>query len=392
LTPDAVRAFRLQSHNLTARLAPDGLLDAAGRCAVQDSPPGSALLALHARVRDVTADRVAEAIASEKSLVRNWAMRGAPFCYPVRDAAVFTLGALPPTPEGMGQLIVGVLPSLQRLDLGLPDALGLLERHLTEVLSHRQLDINELGQELADRICSDLPQRQATLWQAPGPYAPGQPLGQGVVHFCLRVAALQGIICFAPRVGNRAPVVLVDQWFGEPFPDADPKSARAELLRRFLSCYGPATPASFAAWLGVRVADTDTWWQSLAAELTEVNFGGRCWLAAADLENLRSAPSPTGVRLLPPRDPYTQMPDHRTIVAAKYHQEIWRPVGEPGTILVRGRIVGTWRTRKAGRRLTVSVRSFEPIAGSDQEALMKEAGQVAALRGADSVDLRFDPA
>lgn len=64
-----VIAFRLGAHHLAERLGEDGLLDAAGRCGVQNSPPGSALLALHARVRNLTQERVAEAVAEEKSLL-----------------------------------------------------------------------------------------------------------------------------------------------------------------------------------------------------------------------------------------------------------------------------------------------------------------------------------
>ncbi len=42
-----VIAFRLGAHDLMERLDATGLLDAAGRCGVQDSPPGSAATTLH---------------------------------------------------------------------------------------------------------------------------------------------------------------------------------------------------------------------------------------------------------------------------------------------------------------------------------------------------------
>ncbi|HSN36109.1 MAG TPA: winged helix DNA-binding domain-containing protein, partial [Arthrobacter sp.] len=72
-----VVVFRLNAHHLTKRVGSDGLLEAAGRCGIQNSPPGSALLALHARVRDITQERVAAAIAEDKSLLQTWCMRGA---------------------------------------------------------------------------------------------------------------------------------------------------------------------------------------------------------------------------------------------------------------------------------------------------------------------------
>lgn len=92
-------------------------------------------------------------------------------------------------------------------------------------------------------------------------------------------------------------------------PDVDPKAARAELLRRYLHCYGPSTRANFAAWVGIAVRDTD---------------------------------------------PYTQMRDRGTIVDEKYHREVWKTIGEPGTVLIDGRIAGTWRPRNSGEPVSSS--------------------------------------
>jgi len=95
-----VIAFRLNAHHLIERLDESGLLDAAGRCGIQNSPPGSALLALNARVRNITQEQVREAIAEEKSLLQTWCMRGAPFgIQPPVGAAEVTTGA-PPGPSG----------------------------------------------------------------------------------------------------------------------------------------------------------------------------------------------------------------------------------------------------------------------------------------------------
>ncbi|MEO3929746.1 hypothetical protein ABGB07_38725 [Micromonosporaceae bacterium B7E4] len=57
ISRDDVIAFRLHAQRLTERLGEQRLLDAAGLCGVQNSPPGSALLALHARVRSLSQDQ-----------------------------------------------------------------------------------------------------------------------------------------------------------------------------------------------------------------------------------------------------------------------------------------------------------------------------------------------
>lgn len=353
-SPDEVIAFRLGAHHLDERLPGRGLLEAAGRCAVQDSPPGSALLALHARVRGVTADRLESALA-DRTLLRTWSLRGAPFCFPTADAPVYTTGVLPPTQEARRHLLPGVVPALDRLKLSLDDAVGLTGAEVASVLSGRRLAIEELGAELAERVGARLPKEQRAAWWQEGPYAKGQPLGEGVVHFCLRILALQGVVCFAPRAGNKAPFVLVGEWLGAPVREVDPDAARAEVLRRYLRCYGPSTRGQFAAWLGVRAGDTGPWWSLVEDELSEVAFRGASWVLTSDLAALGSSPMPQGIRLLPPRDPYTQLQDRDTVLAERHHRDVWKPVGEPGTVLVDGRIAGIWRPRRSGRRLILAV-------------------------------------
>ncbi|MFD9946821.1 winged helix DNA-binding domain-containing protein [Nonomuraea sp. NPDC059023] len=385
-----VIAFRLNAHHLTVRLGEDGLLDAAGRCGIQNSPPGSALPALHARVENLTPERVEQAVAEDKSLLQSWCMRGSPFYFPTADAPVFTTGVLPPGEEGRLHLIPGVEQALDELGMSLTEAVELTGAEIDAVLSGRRLAINELGAELAVRIAAELPERQRGIWEGKGPYAPGQPLGEGVVHFCIRILTLLRTVCFAPRDGNKAPFVLVEEWLGRTIPDIGPEVARAELLRRYLRCHGPSTRADFAAWAGIKAGDTGPWWSLVEDELTQVGFNGRSWILAEDLDALRSAPQPQGVRLLPPHDPYTQMRDRETIVDRKYHREVWKTVGEPGTVLADGQITGIWRPRKSGRKLTVTVRTFGSLRARDKKAIQDEAERVAPLRGAASVNVEFE--
>ncbi len=384
-----VVAFRLQAHHLTERLSEGGLVEAAGRCAVQNSPPGSALLALNARVDGVTRQQLAEAVDDDKTLVQTWCMRGAPFVFPTVDAPVFTTGVLPPTEESMRHLLPGLMPGLERLDLSMAEAVTLCRNDIRHVLAGRRLAIGELGRELAGRIARSLPSRQRAIWEGEGPYATDQQLGEGVVHFCVRILTLEGVVCFATRTGNTSPFVLVEEWLGHRVPDVDPALARAELLRRYLRGHGPSTPAHFAGWLGVGAGDADSWWSLLEDELTEVDAGGRRWLLTEDLDALRSAPTPTGVRLLPPRDPYTQLRDRSTILDERHHRSVWRAVGEPGAVLADGRLVATWRSRTRGRAMTLAVTPFGTLPVRVEERLRVEATQVAALRGASSVEVTF---
>lgn len=385
-----VVAFRLGAQSLLERAKVSELVDVTGRCGVQNSPPGSALLALHARVQDVTQQSLNAAVAEEKTLVQTWCMRGAPYFVPTVDASVFTTGVLPPTEDAMRHFIRGAGPDVDRLGMSLTEAVELTGAEIGNVLSGRKLAINELGAELAQRIAHGLPKKQRDLWNEEGPHAKGQPLGEAIVHFCIRILTLQRVVCFAPREGNKAPFVLMDEWLGYPIGDTDPTAERAELMRRYLHCYGPSTRAGFAAWLGVQVGDTDPWWRLIEDELTRVDYGGTAWMLTDDLDTLRSAATPKGVRMLPPRDPYTQLRDRETIVKKTYHQDVWKAVGDPGTVLADGTVIGTWRPRKNGRNLAIAVKTFATLTSRRETAIRNEAEQIGPLRNASSVTVEFD--
>lgn len=386
-----VIGFRLHANNLLTRRPLGDLLAVAGGCAVQNSPPGSALLALAARVGGVTGEHVDHLVAQDKSLLQTWCMRGSPFFFPTADAPVFTTGVLPTTEAARLRLISGIGPALDTLGMELDEVVDRTVARIGPVLSQRALAIGELGAELAARIADTLTAAQRAAWEAPGPYGANQPLGEAVAHFCLRILTLRGIVCIAPRTDNTAPFVLLEEWLDGPLPKTDPAADRATLLRRYLRCYGPSSRGEFAAWLGVRAGDVDPWWDTVTDELTPVECDGRRrWIRTEDLAELRSAHEAHGVRLLPPGDPYTQTRDRDTIVDPKYQRAVWKTVGAPGVVLADGAVAGIWRPRKSGRTLTLTVTPFQPMSSRLRALLREEAAPVATLRGAADVDVRFD--
>ena len=387
---DELIAYRLEAQNLNRRLTEQSLVTATGVCGVQNSPPGSPLLALNARVEGVTSEAVNTAFSDDKGLLQSWCMRGAPFCFPTNDLSIFTTGVLPPTETGQRHLILGIEASLDKLEMSLAEVVDRTRDTIGSVLSGRRLTVNELGTEIAERIAHELPENKRARWEREGPYAKGQRLGEGVVHFCLRILTLEKIICFAPRDGSKAPFVLLDEWLDTEGPEMAPEDPRAELLRRYLHAYGPSTRGDFASWIGVRSREGESWWNLLEDELTEVDFGRRTWVLTEDLDALQSPPTPTGVRLLPPRDPYVQGRDRETIIDKQFHSDVFKTVGEPGTVLVDGRIIGTWRARKKGKNLSVSVTAFGRLSAHTKKSVEAEAKKVASLRGAAAVEVDVD--
>lgn len=394
---DEVIAFRLASHHLDGRLGERDLLTAAGACGIQNSPPGSGLTALYARVEGMSRERLDSAVAEDRTLLQSWCMRGAPFYFPTSDLDLFTAGVLPRTEKSLRHFVLGVERSVDDLGVALGELVTSAEEAIDGILRGQRMTITELGEELARAMADSLTVEQRKIWVREGPYAKGQSLGEGVVHFCIRILTLRQILCFAPRDGNTAPFVLVDEWLDRPKKsrqtDLDPSTidaARADLLRRYLHCYGPSTRADFAAWLGIRSTEAAAWWDLLEGELTEIRFGRKTWMLTEDVDALHSVQMPRGVRLLPPRDPYTQMRDRETIVDKVHHSTVWKTVGEPGAVLVDGRIAGTWRGRKKNSNFTVTFSLFDTVQTKEKRALTAEAEAIGALRQARRVDVEFD--
>lgn len=383
-----VIAYRLAGHGLNKRVRPDELVSVVGRCGIQNTPPGSALIAVHARVEGIEPDSLYNGVV-DRSLLLTWSMRGAPYYVPTVEAGVFTTGVLPTTEEAARHFVLGVEQSLGRLGVTLGEVTDLVAETTRAVLRGRELAINELGVEVAKETAASLSPDQREVWTSEGPQAKGQPIGEAVVHFCVRLLALRGLVCFAPRSGNKSPFVLTDDWLAHPLDAAEPAAARAQLLRRYLRTYGPSTKSDFASWLGVRTGDTGPWWELLDNELVEVDYGSARWMLTSELELLRSAAMPTGIRLLPPRDPYTQLRDRDTIVEKKYQRDVWKTAGDPGTVLVDGEVTGTWRPRKRGRKLHIEFSTFADLTSDLREALVLEARAIGPLRGAATVSTEF---
>jgi hypothetical protein len=69
------------------------------------------------------------------------------------------------------------------------------------------------------------------------------------------------------------------------------------------------------------------------------------------------------------------------------HRRLWRAQGNPGAVLARGEVVGTWRARKRGQHLTMTVEPFAVLSPAERRDIEAEAQTVAPLRGCAVVEV-----
>ncbi|HEY1486500.1 MAG TPA: crosslink repair DNA glycosylase YcaQ family protein, partial [Micromonosporaceae bacterium] len=164
------------------------------------------------------------------------------------------------------------------------------------------------------------------------------------------VAANRGLICFGPNRGRRTTYVALP-------PAAAPPDALAEVARRYLWAYGPATPQQFAQWFGAPAGDTLD-----RLDLDEVLIDGApAYILAGDTEV--SEPL-RGIRLLPYFDAYVVGSHPRTLVfpGSAYRRALSRGgAGPVPVVVVDGDIAGVWHYRRSGRTIAVTVESFVPL-------------------------------
>ncbi|HEX2134021.1 MAG TPA: winged helix DNA-binding domain-containing protein, partial [Actinophytocola sp.] len=178
------------------------------------------------------------------------------------------------------------------------------------------------------------------------------PRSQGPAHL-LAWAANMGLVCRGPETDTDEPTyVLVRDWVGA-LPAVDPGEALGTLAGRYLAGYGPATADDLAAWAGLPVSRART---GLAAigDLTEtVDADGREATALKEGD----VPDTSPPRLLGHFDAYLLGYRGRELAVPT---ELATRVQAGGgfvmpTVLVDGRVVGTWRSRVKGDVLHIEL-------------------------------------
>jgi hypothetical protein len=158
--------------------------------------------------------------------------------------------------------------------------------------------------------------------------------------------------------------------------------AGATAVRRYLHFYGPSTSQEFAEWAGVTRSHADRLWTDVEPELEAVSSEPRtqAWVLRDDVAALDSPPAATGIRLIPPGDPYLQKANRALLTPdTELRRKVFRPVAGPGAVLKDGRLAGIWRVKAKGRKAQITVERFGRLARGDLE---EEAQRIANVRGA----------
>jgi hypothetical protein len=311
-----------------------------------------------------------------------WTLRGAPHAYRRADLAEVAVATAPFSEDDAAKRVLNAAMPLRTAGIRVLDSLheiAGLERELVAAPTTK----GELSTRLAARLAPPQlrwcnPCRATHSWELP-----------------FRLAALQGGLELepgtSPPVLRRAPG-LDPVGFARAGTQAED---RLDVVRGYLRFFGPATVREVAAYVDAPVRDVEAHWPSDAVEVVVSDLApslerGRPvarWVLAGDTDTLaragaRYAGQGGGVRLLGPFDPYLQLRDREPLVPDGAHRKaLWRTLGRPGAVASRGEVLGTWRPRSSGKRLTVLVEPWAPFDERVRRAVHEAAESLAAFRG-----------
>jgi len=363
ITQKAIDAYRLRGHSLSPRAPRGSLVEVAGRaCGIQAQFLPMARMALWARVEGLAPGDVDRALFQERTLVRTWAMRGTLHLLPTRELPIYV--------EAMREhRLRGNLQWLER-SWGLkPEDVGPIVESILDELEEGPLTREELATRVAERLG---PRVRPSIEHSWG----------GVI----RVASVEGLVCYGPERGRTVTFTRCDRWVregGRPTPE----EAQDALLRRYLHAYGPATSRDFATWSALPAGVARATLSRAGGDVAEVDSCGKgAFALREDLPALRAPRRGRRphVSLLPSFDPFLLgHKDKGHLVEAARYKQVFRKAGwlSP-VVLVDGRCAGIWSLGRTRAGFVVMVAPFGEMGRGVRDGLGREAARLGHFLGA----------
>ena len=197
------------------------------------------------------------------------------------------------------------------------------------------------------------------------------------ISFIMMRAELDGVICSGGRRGKQFTYALLE----ERAPQArtlEREEALAELTRRYFISRSPATVYDFSWWSGLTVGDARAGLEMIGSQLESEEIDGTVYWYSPDLrgkQDMPVKPPPAMTHLLPTFDEYFLAYKDRSATLdpaftgrqLEYMDLIARDNGQ--TIVIDGRVAGTWRRTLRRNAVHVSLNPFKPLVETQTRAV-----------------------
>lgn len=350
-----IARFRLARHHLLDSASPDPVTICRNVCGAQAQIMSAAYLQLWARNHSLNRTEIEDALWKKKTLIKTHLMRQTLHLIPTDEFPLY-IAAL------KSSRVADALRIMARFRITREEAEDLTGL-IMKALASAPLGRADIGAAVRPKVS-----RRVREWM-------------GRVWSIVRVPMAEGLVCYGPGEDNEVKLVRVDQWIKQQKP-VEERAARASLLRRYLSAYGPATLQDFAKWAGLSMVLVSPLAPELRDELVELEIAGtKCLLLKQDRSAVTRHTVSGCVRLLPLFDPFLlahAAKDH--LIARSHYKRVWRNQGwVSAVVLVDGEIAGTWVHALRGSRVVVTVEGFKKLPLRVRSSIEQEAASLAAF-------------
>jgi hypothetical protein len=320
---------------------------------------------------------VERALYEDRELVRILGMRRTMFVEPVELMPVVQAACTDAIAVQQRRLLVDMIGGAGMAD----DPAAWIEE--VETAAVKALEAR--GGATATEVAQDDPRLAQQIVVAEGkPYEGRQSV---VTRILLLLAADGRIVRGRPRgswVSGQYRWSVIGAWLPDGAGPWLIHDAQAELVRRWLASFGPATIADVKWWTGLPMGQVRR--AVAAAGAVEVDLDGVPGLVLADDLDPVPAPGPWAA-LLPALDPTTMGWAGRDFYLGPHRPVLFDRNGNAGpTIWWDGRVVGGWAQRRSGELV---LRLLEDVGADATTAIEADAARLADWLGPARVTPRF---
>lgn len=374
------RARLARRHHLAGSARATDVVTVAGDLVgLHGSDPASVFLSTWARLRKPAATVAAleQGLYEDRTLVRTLCMRRTMFVVPT--------GLVPVVQAAVTEALV---PGERRRTVQMIEQGGITA------------DGTAFLAALEEATLAELRQRQEATGAELGKAVPGLdhqfPVGEGktwagTIGLSTRVLFLlstaQRIVRGRPKgswTSSQYRWSPIEAWLPDGVPVLDPAQARAELVRRYLAGFGPATTNDVKWWTGWTLGQTREALATVdAVEVALEETPG--WVLPDDVGGVRAPAS--WVALLPSLDPTTMGWQQRSWYLGPHGPELFDRNGNAGpTVWADGRVVGGWAQRRSGE---IVHRLLEDVGAEAEARIAAAAAELEQWLGPMRITPRF---
>jgi hypothetical protein len=345
-----ITQYRLVSQHIASPRCREPVELVAALGAVQAQDYLGALWAIGLRLPEATEDVVERAI-TERKIIRTWPLRGTLHFVSATDVR-WMLELLSP------RTIAGSTRSCRELELDAAVFTRSRKLFIRALRGNRRLTRGAMMDLLQCNGVSTARQRG--------------------YHILWRLAQ-EGLVCFAARAGKQQTLTLLEEW-APPARSLSRDAALAELARRYFTGHGPATLPDFAWWTGLKISDANAGLDSIRSQLSCHKVDGTAyWMS----QHPPVLPRPSSAAyLLPGFDEYLLGYRDRSAVLEPQHAQATLVGGRfLATMVIDGRVVGTWTRALKKERVEISACAFKPLKKAERSAFAAAAAHYGRFLG-----------